>query len=357
MIDERLFTLLRIGLKIGGYEEEDLTSFIGMTNEQWGILMNTAQEQGVLGLGLDGVEAISSTIQLPKQPNWLFESYNGALLRESLNKKQQDVIGELCCIWGKHGIKMLLLKGQANGLFYPNPLHRDCGDIDCYLFDQYEKGNFVIRELGIVVNEDWEKHSEFSYKGEVVENHQFFVQTLDKKWWKSLHSDLLSLVSRNINHYPDSEVLVAPVLFNALFLTYHAMEHFLAGNLKLKQITDWVMFLKSEKDNVNWEELNRLCMKYNMYTFLCIMNSIASSRFGIHLEQECVNHHNMKEGLRLLNAVFNDKDFIWDNSAGRWHGRFHYLNHVIKNRWKYRIAGRSMFKTLWYYISSYKERN
>lgn len=351
--------MLRVGLELSSVEQEDLSFFSSMAEEEWRDLMNTAQEQGVLGIALDGLSRLGTIIYFNTRSSWFFELIGGILTRENLNKQQIKVIGDLSKLWDKNGIKMLILKGQANGLYYPNPLHRDCGDIDCYLLGEFEKGNSIIKSLEIKVDEDWEKHSKFCFKGETVENHQFFVQTLDAKWSNDINNDLFSIMQESAIDWVDgSEIFLPCAQFNALFLTYHAMEHFLAGNLRLKQIVDWAMFLNKEKDNIDWNQLNQACHKYKFHNFLGIMNHIASSCLCVDLNDDKYSLvTNQIKIEHFLQAIFNDKDFLWDNSAGRWHRRFHYLNHVLKNRWRYRIAGRSTIQTLWFYISSYKERN
>lgn len=49
-----------------------------------------------------------------------------------------------------------------------------------------------------------------------------------------------------------------PVMFNALFLTYHALGHFLSEGIKLKQVVDWTMFLLHESTKNNWNEFIQL---------------------------------------------------------------------------------------------------
>ncbi len=357
VIEDRLFILLRIGLDISDPREEDLSVFTEMTNPQWSELMSIAQEQGVLGLAFDGVEKIDTLVAFGKQPSWLFEAYNGTLLREALNSHQQKIIEELCALWRGQGIKMLLLKGQANGLYYPQPLHRDCGDIDCYLFDNYERGNDLIKAKGITVDEGWEKHSKFTYKGETIENHQFFVQTLDTKWWKALHSELSSLIDNDNSQFPNSKVLIPSVQFNALFLTYHAMEHFVAGNMRLKQICDWAMFVKSNNSQIDWAMLIRLCKRYRMDAFLMVMNEFISKFFGI--KTGIVEKRPLRGSMlnKVKKSVFTDKDFIWGvGDKNKWARRLHYLFYNLKNIWRLRIAGRSFTKQMWLYAVTYGER-
>lgn len=356
-MEDRLFILLRIGLGINASEKEDVSAFTEMTNEQWNELMTLAQEQGVLGLAFDGVEKLDNLVKIDKQPTWLFEAYNGTLLRETLNVRQQKIIEELSALWGGQGIKMLLLKGQANGLYYPQPLHRDCGDIDCYLYGNYEKGNDIIKAMGISVDEDWEKHSKFTYKGETIENHQFFVQTLDAKWWNALHSDLSSLLVNDNLKLPNSDVLIPPVQFNALFLTYHAMEHFTMGNLRLKQICDWAMFVKRHRDEIDWNLLRKQCERYRMDKFLAVMNGFISKFLCIKISISDNKLKNDNILNRVKKTVFVDKDFVWgDGNENKWMRRLHYLFYNIKNNWKLKIAGRSFTKQVWLYAVTYGER-
>ena len=84
----------------------------------------------------------------------------------------------------------MVMKGQANSLMYPHPEHRSPGDIDCYLFENYQLGNIIAKKEGAIVDEGWYKHSQISYKGELFENHLFFVHTREGKRSKRLQKEL-----------------------------------------------------------------------------------------------------------------------------------------------------------------------
>lgn len=357
-MEDKLFKLLRIGLEITKPNNEDLSPFMDISEFKWNELINIAQDQGVLGFTFDGIEKINSFVEFKKSSTWFYEAYNGVLLRESLNAKQHNAIVDLCTLWKQHEIQMLLLKGQGNGLNYPKPLHRDCGDIDCFLYGQYDKGNDIIRLKGIPVNEDWEKHSKFTFNGETIENHQFFVMTLDEKWWKMLHNELSALLVEDEAKIIENSFFVPPVQFNALFLTYHAMAHFEAGNMRLKQILDWAMFVKVNNDVIDWGLLRNECKKYKMDAFLDVMNGLILRFFYIKANGEKCNIINDHLLNKVMWSVFYDKDFIWkDDSKSRWAGRFHFLFYVLKNRWKFNLVGSSSFKQLWLYVTTYRERN
>ena len=88
----------------------------------------------------------------------------------------------------------MLMKGQALATYYPEPKHRCPGDIDCYLFDNYSKGNEVARKWADKVDESWYKHSVISYHGQSIENHQFFVHTREGRISKELNKHLCALL-------------------------------------------------------------------------------------------------------------------------------------------------------------------
>ena len=180
-MEKELFTLLRIGMENSKPEQENLSDLIMLSSDQWTQLGETAVEQGALGVLLDGIERLESTgygftreLSKEQKLEWIGIVLNSY---EARNQHQLDVIANLQQLWSKDGIRMMVMKGQAMGTYYPNPKHRSPGDIDCYLFDGYVKANRLAKDWADNVDESWYKHSVISYKGETIENHQFFVHT------------------------------------------------------------------------------------------------------------------------------------------------------------------------------------
>lgn len=64
---------------------------------------------------------------------------------------------------------------MAFAQYYPNPLHRECGDLDCYMMGKKEVGDKITVELGGAMEEAGYKHSHLTYKGLTIENHLFFT--------------------------------------------------------------------------------------------------------------------------------------------------------------------------------------
>lgn len=357
-MEKELFALLKLGLGNSEPEKENLSDFIMLSADQWARLGEIAQEQGVLGVMLDGIDGLDATgygatreLSKEQKLEWIGNVLNGY---ETRNQLQLTVIADLQKRWAKAGIRMMVMKGQATGTYYPNPKHRCPGDIDCYLFDGYVSGNETAKAWADNVNEGWYKHSVISYMGETIENHQFFVHTREGKNSKRLNQVLVDTLKVDaFERIPGTGVLLPPVMFNAVFLTYHAMAHFLEEGLRLKQILDWAMFLKRNGDKVDWQEFYRLCDKFHLRRFADLMNDIAVHYLGVKMENSAVTTTSPYSE-EVLQSTFNDKDYVFGSGQSGWANRWHIVRNLFKYRWKYNeIYQRSILWQLWWYAVGY----
>ncbi len=379
-MNNNLITILRAGLHIPSITTAEVEALKCCGAEEWKAMADLAVKQSVAGVFFDGMQHLYQTYGdvLPKE-DWAREIkgrlFGITMQLEQRNRKQVAVMNKVGAFLKQHGCQMMVMKGQACATMYPNPLHRSIGDIDCYLYNDYEKGNELIRQTGVHVDDSWYKHSEFCIEGETFENHQYFVTTrggerykrLDRKLKclaqqemrvesgemeesipsdlsdKPLNSDNNSLIvnrsSLNV-HYP-------PVMFNALFLTYHACIHFVSEGLRLKQVLDWVMFVKVHQEEVDWKALHAMCVEYKLDRFLSVMNAIAVEVFGVErkaTEMVCESPYVAK----VMNSILYDDDYIFNTTEGNWQQRFHIVGNMIKYRWKYRdICQQSIVSHLW----------
>lgn len=353
---ENLFLLLRLGLDTSSVLEEDCGKIKQMSVKEWNVLKDLAFKQGVGAIVFDGALKFCSEHKdiVFNQQEWKKKKLQWAsncMMIEDRNAKQIKIMEDLSAIWIMRGCNMLLMKGQANALYYPNPLHRSVGDVDCYLFQDYDKGNQIAASVGAKVDESWYKHSQIHYKGEMFENHQYFVHTREGKRSKRLENELRRyLVTESYEKYPGSNILLPPVMFNALFLTYHGLAHFLSEGIRLKQVVDWAMFLKTEQDNIDWEKFYSICGKFKLRRFLCVMNDIAVNHLGIKLTNPNIIS-NSPYTPKVLHSIFYDEDYVFSSGDGRWNNRFHLVANLFKYRWKYhQIYQDSILRQLYYYI-------
>lgn len=113
--------------------------------------------------------AARSTATAARNPHTL------ALSAEKLEERyrhQQQTASKLAARFSEEGLRMLLLKGLGLSRDYPIPEHRECGDIDIYLYGQSDKGDRILHEIGHTSKFDVPKHSEYVWDGVLIENHR-----------------------------------------------------------------------------------------------------------------------------------------------------------------------------------------
>ena len=208
-----LFHLLRVA--IGTAESERIAT----EGVAWAEVYNMARKQGVLAIAFDGLtklfeqdKELAKSFPLSLKMQWI----NAMLSVEKRYDYSREVCAELAEKWEEQGIKTLCLKGMAFSIYYPVPNHRECGDFDCYLFDDYAKGNRIARELGAYVDDGWYKHSEIIYRKVMIENHQYIVAVRGGERLKRLHN-LLDTMARTEVCKPifDTQIEMPSAMFNA----------------------------------------------------------------------------------------------------------------------------------------------
>lgn len=361
-----LFSLLCLGLQTKDVNEIPTDSFSEMSMNDWKELRTMSDKQGVSAVVLDGLNSLVNSqgkeIIAPHiDRNW-WQSYvfgwMGVMAQtEKGNQRQLKVLNELSSQWATEGLRTMVFKGQASAVLYPNPLHRCPGDIDCYLFEHYAKGNEIARKFGAFVDESWYKHSVISYKGESFENHQFFVHTRDGKRGKRLNQELveqLRVEGLEFRELPAAPaVVIPPVQWTAMFLTYHACAHFISEGLRLKQILDWAMFLKVHQSEVDWDVFYAYCDRNHLKRFADAMTTIAMKYLGVkELIPNIVCESPYAD--KILQSALYDEDYVFGSGKGNWYNRFHLIRNMFHYRWKYKeIYQTSVWKQLWWYATGF----
>lgn len=359
---DALFALLRLGLGTEKASNDNIALFCQLTESNWLSLKETAEKQCVSAIVLDGINELISKgddtfhkgVSKDRWKTFQLQWTGEMLLIEQANLHQIAVMKQMANIWLAAGLKVMLMKGQANGILYPKPLHRSPGDIDCYLFDGYEKGNETARQNGAKLDESWYKHSVIRYQEETFENHRFFAHTREGRKSKRLQRELEETLKINEwDLFPKSNIRLPHAQWNAMFLTYHACAHFLTEGLRLKQVLDWAMFLQKEQGNVDWERFYAFCDQYHLRRFAVAITAICVNQLGIQITNPTITTES-PYGDKILYSALYDDDYIYSTGEPRWIGRLHLVKSLFKYRWKYEeIYQECIFKQLWWYASGY----
>ena len=367
MSEGMLFELLCVGLETKPVHSLSLEHFRELSQEDWQALRKMSEKQGVSAIVFDGLSELINNFGRDQicpniNPVW-WQTYAIKWIGhqqqvEGRNYQQKKVTEEMAKQWADAGCRVMVMKGQACARMYPRPEHRVPGDIDCYLFENYTLSNNIARKAGAKVNERWYMHSQIHYKGEMFENHQFFVHTREGKRSKLLEKELEEALNSKV--LKDSTTVkmsehteLPPVQWNAMFLTYHACSHFISEGMRLKQLLDWAMLLNKHQNDVDWPQFYSFCERHHLRRFAEAATAISVEYLGIKITNPAITTVS-PYAEKILNSALYDNDYVFGSGESGWNNRWHLVRNLFHYRWKYeKIYQTSVWKQLWWYVSGY----
>lgn len=255
--------------------------FEGLTPEEWLEVYGFSSRQGVLPLAYDGLAALPEAAKPPKSLalRW---GVNAEVSAERYAARK-NALASLAGLYAGHGIRMLVIKGYGMSLYYPIPEHRECGDIDIYLFGDFDRGNHLMEDSGAEIKPEGAKHSAFVFGGTIVENHRYIVGARKNRRLKHVESVLERLAEKESDavRVGDSDVWLPSATFNAIYLLAHAASHFAGGELAVRNLCDWARFLEAESGNIDRELFAETTKKARLDKLCGLMTAFAEDNLGL----------------------------------------------------------------------------
>ena len=308
--------------------ELETERFWGVTAEIWQEVYLIGKAQGVTGLLFDKIKNIPKEVAPPREVVMQWLSHTMSIERQTKAMFEKSV--EFAELMAKEGLHTMVLKGFALSGYYPNPWHREYGDLDCYLYECkegrvvwdgcYECGNQTGEKYGMDVKRGYYKHSHIIYRGLEIENHQFALSVKDSNEVKALEKELRRLVSASsqMNQITSTNLYRPSADFTALFLTAHSLSHFLYESIKLRHVLDWAFFLKVEKDNVDWDNFWYWCDRMKYTRFVLCLNYICSHYLKMDIPESLQRQDDSVPTLsaRILDDTFGGYSLYTQNHSG-----------------------------------------
>ena len=155
-------------------------------------------------------------------------------------------------------IPVVVLKGAAAAVNYPQPNGRSMGDIDLIVPPKhFDQAFSLLERLGWVNDTSFEvnpRHTGFK-KADCpeIELHRFFSTCTNKQQANYLDQAIYNAISRATwEDVAGFNVPVLPPLENGLVLLAHVNQH-LGSGLGLRQILDWQMFVAAHLTDELWD--------------------------------------------------------------------------------------------------------
>ncbi|MEA5006164.1 MAG: nucleotidyltransferase family protein [Rikenellaceae bacterium] len=319
-------------------------------------LFNLALSQGVMALTLDGLK-----LDLKSLDKELWLRWNMSVKKvENRRARQCAVLRELVTLFRSHGIELMVLKGIGASMLYPRPDHRECGDIDIYLMGDYERGNDIIKALGIEVDTKSCKHSNFFFKGVPIENHKTFLNVNGSSIDRNLDRELCRILKEQGTDtimLEDIPVRIPTPDFQAIFLTRHAIVHFLGLGLVCRYICDLALFFSSMGERINAPRFEKVMRDEGQYLLLCSFLSIGGKYLRMpHIDCPDTSFDTQKvEELaeKVLKEAFNNssRSISKEERLKMWVVRRKLIGikQYALSKWKYDSIRRGLFRSELFY--------
>lgn len=303
----------------------------------WQDLFDLADRHCVTAIALDGLnkyfdKGIGVGIDFQTKMEWV----GAAREVEAYYKENEMHMLQLARFYQKHGIMMMVLKGWGLSQNYTVPNHRAPGDIDIYLFDDFEKGDKLLEsELGIEIDRSHHHHTVFTFQGESVENHYDFLNVHVRKSNKRIEAKLKNLCHTDITDATDN-IYFPTTEFNAIYLLRHCEAHFASTEMTVRQALDWGFFMEKHHEDINWNEYIPYLKEEGMYRFYNLLGLFCMSYLGFDAS---IFHGLLSDKLfeRFSNEIMEPE--FKDHENGKL---LHSLNVKPRrwwhNRWKNRLC-------------------
>lgn len=332
-------------------KEIDTLPFVASTHAQWEETARLATAQGVQAVCYDALCCLSDELQPPREVKLPWAVSVQAL--EKRFSRQMQAAVRLASFYQHKGLTVMLMKGLGLAGLYPEPIHRESGDLDIYLFGAYAMGNKLIAEQGIEVDQHGDKHSCFYFEGIPVENHKHFLNVeqfrIDRKILEPALQQALEQTERRPFALPEcASLLLPPPMFNAIFLARHMSTHFVGG-IVLRHLCDWARFLYTSRQEYDADKLSILFEKAGMLSLMQCFTALAVEQLGM---PQAFSPFSGKADEALKARVWQDilrpDPLVLPEREGARRIITYKWKRLVDTRWKYELVhGDSFARRLW----------
>lgn len=240
----------------------------------WRKLIDLSFEQGVAAIAVDGLqfslelreESLEWALDSPELEDLKYEWFGEVFQVENDYQNHLQKAEELTKLFAEAGFRSCILKGLSNAMLYPNPSHRQCGDIDIwveggrkqvldFLRNRYKVGEAVVHHAHVEIFPDLpiEVHYLPAWLYNPFANRRlqhFFEQEADAQFG---------------NMTPLGFACPQPK-FNLVFNAVHIYKHYFQNEMTLKHLVDYYCILQ-HSTKVERQEAYRILKQVGLAGF------------------------------------------------------------------------------------------
>ena len=308
---------------------------------QWDKVCNLANQHTLIGLLADGVQKLPAGIRPEDKIISKLKSY--AVRNIQAHARIAEGYADTSNALGQEGIFPVLLKGHGLARNYPNPMSRQCGDIDLYVGkDSYAKAVELCMDRFESDGHDAENLIQYHFlnRGVTVELHKIVAVLPSvsrnrrfQTWTEEClaHSEVRKMM------IDGAEVSLPPYRFDAVYVMQHAWHHFLNGGIGLRQICDWTMYMHRYHSEIDVDVLHADLKSFGLLKVWHMFSWIAVNKLGLP-PHECplYSGKHSSDAERMMDIIWGDGNFGRSSERGsKRHkgymiGKLHSMTATIK---------------------------
>lgn len=302
------------------------------TEEEWQRCFDMALAQNVLAMTFPVMTS------LPKEMRPLFVLWSKWMAYAQSVAEQSDykreVVKKIGSWLAEDGLSTMIIKGFSLAALYPNPNLREFSDIDIFSGKDYEAVNTCFAKHGVKVDSVDGHHAYLKVDGISVEHHFAFHNTKVKCGLECPEAALQELAVKDCLPTSIKGISFPNPAFTALFVGWHAYEHFLQEKIQLRHVIDWVLALRAltPSDAV---VVRQTIENATWCRFADTMTAIAIHQLGLSYEWfPQVEPISIEQEQRVWNDIINSPRTPKSMSSN--FRRLYIAKRMLKNNWKYK---------------------
>lgn len=276
---QALFALLQAGL--WGTFDEAVASAFPLSAGEWERVFTLARQQTVTGIAFRGLDFLPEEAAPPMgiMAKWMAHADR----IEQSNRVMNETVAKLYGHFASAGVEAVLQKGQGVAAMYPEPLLRECGDIDLY-FPGHDGVSDPLTGIDGAVRERQPDDSwVYVVDGIIVEHHTDLLDIQSPRAKRYVKRLIEEKGFEKVVTGDGVEVLVPAPEVNLLLLSSHILKHAFGVGIGLRQFCDYAVARRYYEGRVNPQEMREIWKKTGLEKW----QSLLEEFIGRFLDSDC----------------------------------------------------------------------
>ncbi len=264
LVERQFLSLLRSGIH-GTRPEAGL--FQGTV--AWDRLYAIADAQAVVPVVTDGIDQMPAADKPPIEilEPFLADTLATEMRNEALNRFARGIFRRI----NPSGRPALMVKGQAVGRLYPDPRHRQPGDIDILVLPRdYAAVKDLLVPKATTLDQEHSEilHQGMSFGSIEVEIHGTVSTLMSVRLDRKLAAMMEEMFRREefiVEDFGGEPVKTPSVLFDAVYILVHFLHHYWSGGVGFRQLVDWGLFVTRHFDEIDTTALESVLKDFGIF--------------------------------------------------------------------------------------------